>query len=63
MEFQANPEFSIDRCGEIGRELAARARRCGPVLWQHQHYGGKYPGSNRYGVLDDHASPMCTARG
>eukprot|EP00971_Amphidinium_carterae_P028356 558316-Amphidinium_carterae.1 len=63
MDFQVRPEFSVERCGEIGRELAARARHAPEVKWQNRHFGQLEGKANRWGTLDKCDSPMCTVAG
>eukprot|EP00971_Amphidinium_carterae_P174638 3461791-Amphidinium_carterae.1 len=63
MDFQVRPEISVARCGEIGRELAARARHAPAVKWQNRHFGSLKGQANRWGTLDECVSPMVTVEG
>eukprot|EP00971_Amphidinium_carterae_P231751 4599360-Amphidinium_carterae.1 len=52
MDFQVRPEFSVERCSQIGRELAARARHAPEAKWQNRHFGQLEGKANRWGTLD-----------
>eukprot|EP00971_Amphidinium_carterae_P153824 3049794-Amphidinium_carterae.1 len=54
MDFQVRPEISVERCGEVGRELAARARHSKPLRWQNRHFGQLQGSANRWGTLDQY---------